>query len=219
PGPRTSMRACPGGTRGTRAEWPPRLPPAADQDAPARPAPVRGSCPPPDAAGSLPAVASPSRGRVGSTSTVSLDAARPRAVDAPGSARTAAVPRSDRLACRQRLARTGSRRSRRRVMPTGSDAFERPVRPRGEFDTDLVTGPDSSAPVDDAHDPGQPLDPSILPAAQDLLEESRREAVDLLARIAQAGHRDQGRTDVQARPLRQLEHSQPVGGDVLPELA
>src|SRR3954452_7500300 len=94
------------------------------------------------------------------------------------------------------------------------------MRLRRQFNPNAVSWPNIAASDDDAHDPRLADEIAIGVPVQRCRHQSLLEAVDLDARIAQAGDfNDSAVAEMQPSPARQLQQVDTRGGDVLAEIA
>lgn len=99
-----------------------------------------------------------------------------------------------------------------------SDPREGEVRRRRELDLDRASGDHGSTAGDDAHDPGESDDPALVIGPDQLLEQARLKAVDLLAGVAQARDRHHRITEAQSSADGKRQHVDSPSRDVLAEL-
>jgi hypothetical protein len=93
------------------------------------------------------------------------------------------------------------------------------VRLRWQLDADRIARPDAAAGDDDTHDAGFAKQVAVLVAFQGRCHQSRSDAVELGARIAQVGDFDDRRLpETKARAGGQPEQIDPARGDVFPHL-
>src|SRR5260221_1623069 len=100
------------------------------------------------------------------------------------------------------------------------DALELAMRLCWQTDVNRVAGPYQPTRENNAHDTSFILHPSVGRAAENRSHEPRLKLIELVARVAQAGEFDDGRSaNVQLRVNRKRQQIEASSGDVLADLA
>jgi hypothetical protein len=93
------------------------------------------------------------------------------------------------------------------------------MRWRGQLDHDRVARPYDATGQDDSHDAGLSYYRTVFVASEHRSHQARLKVVELGARVAKAGHLDDGiAAQVQPRTRRKAQQVDPAGSHVLPQV-